>query len=427
MNNPTMLVNESHPLPLDWQPDDLVDLWKVQPRHYLLYPRRTRLSECATDAANALFEQAEREGFDDFMILSAFRSSDYQAGLFADSSDGYVARPGCSEHQTGLAMDIAQVGRGMSLDDAHAAWLAEKCWEYGFIVRYPEGREDVTGYPPEPWHLRYVGHAVAMEMREHGWVLEEWHEAHGQLEACRMAEIDRYYRETRLGREIASTELVTTRKMLYDKVTDTLEDHYAPLMDYTRYREIELLAEELTRAGVEGAIAEVGVELGYTSEILNRAFPDRKLYLYDSFDGFDGEAMREESEKYALPPDFSDRWKAIRPGPKFGVQMVQSRLPHRENAIIRQGFFPETACQHDSDVVFAFVMLDVDLHRTTVQGIRFFWPRLANGGYLMIHDYNTDYLKGVHDAVAEAEKELGRFMRVPIPDLGGSLVIQKPW
>lgn len=53
-------------------------------------------------------------------------------------------------------------------------------------------------------------------------------------------------------------------------------------------------------------------------------------------------------------------------------------------------------------------------------------PKAADGGYLMIHDYNTNYLKGVRDAVAEAERELGRFMRVPIPDLGGSLVIQKP-
>ncbi|MBQ9004352.1 MAG: M15 family metallopeptidase [Eggerthellaceae bacterium] len=181
MNETTMLVNESHPLPLNWQPDDLVDLWKVQPRHYLLYPRPTRLSECAADAANGLFEQAEREGFDDFMVLSAFRDSDYQAGLFADSPNGYVARPGCSEHQTGLAMDIAQFGRGMALDDAHAAWLTENCWEHGFIVRYPEGREDVTGIPAEPWHLRYVGRDAAMEMRERGWVLEEWHGAHGMV------------------------------------------------------------------------------------------------------------------------------------------------------------------------------------------------------------------------------------------------------
>ena len=173
----TMLVNASHPLPLEWEPDGLVDLWKVQPRHYHLYPRSTRLSACAAEAANALFERAEREGFDDFMVLSAYRTSDYQAGLFEDSPNGYVARPGCSEHQTGLAMDIAQVARGMALDEAHTNWLAEHCWDYGLIVRYPAGREDVTGIPAEPWHLRYVGSEAALEMRDHDWVLEEWHAA----------------------------------------------------------------------------------------------------------------------------------------------------------------------------------------------------------------------------------------------------------
>ncbi len=178
MTELSMLVNESHPLPLGWEPDDLVDLWKVQPRHYHLFPRSTRLSLPAAEAANELFAYAEEQGFDDFMVLSAYRDSDYQKGLFSESQNGYVARPGCSEHQTGLAMDVAQIERGMSLDDAHASWIAENCWEYGFILRYPAGREDVTGIPSEPWHLRYVGRDVALEMRDHGWVLEEWHAAH---------------------------------------------------------------------------------------------------------------------------------------------------------------------------------------------------------------------------------------------------------
>ena len=174
----TMLVNASHPLPLEWKPDDLVDLWKVQPRHYHLYPRPTMLSACAAEAANELFAFAEKQGFDDFMVLSAYRDSVYQAELFNRNQDGMVARPGCSEHQTGLALDIAQVVRGMSLDDVHTTWLAENCWEYGFVVRYPEGREDVTGIPAERWHLRYVGRDAALEMHERNWVLEEWHEAH---------------------------------------------------------------------------------------------------------------------------------------------------------------------------------------------------------------------------------------------------------
>ena len=178
---PTMLVNASHPLPLEWEPDDLVDLWQVQPRHYHLYPRSTRLSACAAEAANELFALAEKQGFDDFMVLSAYRDSDCQADLFANSPNGFAARPECSEPQTGLAMDIAQLEPGKSLDEAHTARLAENCWKFGLIVRYPEGREDATGIPPERWHLRYVGREAALEIHERDWVLEEWHEAHKQV------------------------------------------------------------------------------------------------------------------------------------------------------------------------------------------------------------------------------------------------------
>ena len=427
LSSKTLLVNAAHPLPLEWEPDDLVDLWKMQPRHFLLLPRQTRLVACAAVAANALFKQAEDEGLDDFLLLSAYRTSDYQANLFMENPHGCVARPGCSEHQTGLAMDIALFGEGLSLDETHGRWLAENCWEHGFVLRYPEGREDVTGIPAEPWHLRYVGREAALEMFDNDWVLEEWCEAHGAIERDPLAELDGEQFDRYVKQGMRDCGIVATRRMLYDKVAESNLAHFASLVDYARYREIELLAEELKRAGVVGAVAEVGVEFGYTSEVLNRTFPDAKLYLYDSFDGFDAEAIVEENGEFGLPLDFSERWKSQRLAPDVSRQLVLRRLFRKENAIIRQGFFPETALANDSDEVFAFVVLDVDLYKTTLEGIEFFWPRLACGGYLMIHDYNTDFLKGIHAAVADAEKKLGRFTRVPIPDSGGSLVIQKPF
>ncbi len=426
LSSKTLLVNAANPLPLEWEPDDLVDLWKMQPRHFHLFPRQTKLAACAAEAANALFEQAESEGLDDYLLLSAYRSSDYQAGLFLENPFGAVARPGCSEHQTGLAMDIALFGRGLSLDEVHARWLTENCWEYGFVVRYPEGREDATGIPAEPWHLRYVGREVALEMRDRGWVLEEWCEAHG-VENDPLEELERDISDRLIGNILHESKLVATRRMLYDNKTETNAACYAHLIDYVRYREIELLAEELKRAGVNGAIAEVGVEFGYTSAVLNRVFPESKLYLYDTFDGFEHAAIEEENKKFGLPLEFSNRWRSNHPESDVCRQLVLRRLFHKENAVIRQGHFPDTAIASDSDVVFAFVLLDVDLYKTTLEGLEFFWPRLANGGYLMIHDYNTVFLEGIHDAVADAEKKLGRFVRVPIPDSGGSLVIQKPF
>ena len=176
--DPTILVNASHPLPLDWVPDDLVNLWEQQPRHFMLPMRREYLVRSAFEAANEMFAAAEKDGFDDFEVCSAYRDAERQSAIYENSEkDGYVARPGESEHQTGLAFDIGNwLGSFLSeRNTAHRDWIAEHCWEFGFIVRYQEGRENVTGVPAEPWHLRYVGRDAALEIRDHNWTLEEWH------------------------------------------------------------------------------------------------------------------------------------------------------------------------------------------------------------------------------------------------------------
>lgn len=173
-----MLVNANHPLPLDWVPDDLVDLWEQQPRHFMLPMWREYLARPAFEAANEMFAMAETAGLGDFMVRSAYRDADRQAAIYENGNKtGYVARPGESEHQTGLAFDVGSWHGPFFLEEnaSHRNWIAEHCWDYGFIVRYPEGCENVTGVPSEPWHLRYVGRNVALEIREHGWTLEEWH------------------------------------------------------------------------------------------------------------------------------------------------------------------------------------------------------------------------------------------------------------
>ncbi len=87
------------------------------------------------------------------------------------AADRTSARPGHSEHQTGLAIDIASVPAECSLeqcfgDTAHGRWLAENAWRFGFVLRYPEGATPVTGYEYEPWHFRYVGKDLATELHE---------------------------------------------------------------------------------------------------------------------------------------------------------------------------------------------------------------------------------------------------------------------
>ena len=180
MIDPLMLVNATHPLPLDWTPDELVDLWSQHPRHFLLPTRGESLVRTAFEAANELFADAKSAGLADFMLYSCYRDAARQAALWEREPDtGLVARPGQSEHQTGLAMDVTTL-HGPIIEEQNAhyrEWIAAHCWEHGLIVRYPEGRENVTHIPAEPWHLRFVGREAALEMREHDWVLEEWHEA----------------------------------------------------------------------------------------------------------------------------------------------------------------------------------------------------------------------------------------------------------
>lgn len=135
-------------------------------------------------AAQAAFDQmaaaAAQEGLS-LYISSGFRSYEYQAGLYQRyvqrdgqaAADTYSARPGHSEHQTGLAFDLN------TIDDSFAAtpegqWVAQHCHEYGFLMRYPADKEDVTGYKYEPWHIRYLGVEAATAVAQSGLCLEEY-------------------------------------------------------------------------------------------------------------------------------------------------------------------------------------------------------------------------------------------------------------
>ena len=166
---PTVLVNKARPLsPTSWAPDDLVrpDV-RALGEHDRLRPDAARaLERLAADARDATGHE--------LVLASGYRSVEYQARLYARYVDGhgrrdadtFSARPGHSEHQTGLAADVAEAGTPYTdLGSTETGrWVAGQAWRYGFVVRYPEGQEAVTGYSPEPWHLRYVGTELATGM-----------------------------------------------------------------------------------------------------------------------------------------------------------------------------------------------------------------------------------------------------------------------
>ncbi len=134
--------------------------------------------------AYAAFEQmrdaAAREGLT-LYIVSGYRSYDHQANTYQrycsrdgrEAADRYSARPGHSEHQTGLCFDINSLYYSFG-DTAEGKWLAAHCPEYGFIIRYPQNGESSTGYRYEPWHVRYLGTELAKSVTDSGLTLEEY-------------------------------------------------------------------------------------------------------------------------------------------------------------------------------------------------------------------------------------------------------------
>ena len=124
-------------------------------------------------------------------FASGFRSYEYQSQIYNNyvaretanndgdkgkgkaEADRYSARPGHSEHQSGLAIDVNQVDNTFD-NTAEAKWLADHCHEYGFILRYPQGKEDITGYQYESWHVRYVGTDLSYAIRNSGLTMEEY-------------------------------------------------------------------------------------------------------------------------------------------------------------------------------------------------------------------------------------------------------------
>lgn len=155
-----IIANKSYSLPESYNPGGL-------------------LPEC-TDAFTAMQKDARSKGLSIY-ISSGFRSYESQKNIYnryvrqdgQRLADTYSARPGHSEHQTGLAIDLNTITQAFART-AEGKWVAAHCHEYGFIIRYPQGKEQITGYSYEPWHLRYVGIEKATAIYESGLCLEEY-------------------------------------------------------------------------------------------------------------------------------------------------------------------------------------------------------------------------------------------------------------
>lgn len=154
-----LIANKSYSLPADYNPglDTNAEAW-----------------------FNVLKNDAAACGLN-IWLASGFRSYSLQSQIYnkncymygQEITDTFSARPGFSEHQSGLAIDVNTISDDFAYTP-EAAWLAENCWKYGFIIRYPLGKEHITGYKYEPWHIRFVGYDMAKKIYSSGLTLEEY-------------------------------------------------------------------------------------------------------------------------------------------------------------------------------------------------------------------------------------------------------------
>ena len=181
-----VLVNKLNQLPQEYVPEDLVvpnvkfSFSGDNPKKYM--------REEAAKALEQMFQAAKENGYAIYAI-SGYRSYEKQKSLYTnyvsqygqESADQFSAQPGKSEHQTGLAMDVTSENVGFELvnefgDTEEGQWLAENAHTFGFILRYPSDKTEITGYMYEPWHFRYVGLNLAPEIFDSKMSLEEYYD-----------------------------------------------------------------------------------------------------------------------------------------------------------------------------------------------------------------------------------------------------------
>lgn len=210
---------------------------------------------------------------------------------------------------------------------------------------------------------------------------------------------------------------ITIASLFYKDIQKTLLDHGVspdkitveiPVDSVSDVRNTWLASYAKLLGNTSVSVAEGGVFRGEFAKYIHRAFPHSKLYLFDTFEGFDQRDVEYEKEHYPFglnDHEFSNT----------SIPFVLSKMDDPKRVIIRQGFFPETAAGIEDR--FCFVHLDFDLYAPILEGLRFFYPRMIEGSVILIHDYYNIGLPGVKDAIDDYEKEIGRTIdKLPIGD-----------
>lgn len=192
-------------------------------------------------------------------------------------------------------------------------------------------------------------------------------------------------------------------------------------VDWIRLHSLCWIAERVKNQKLDGSVAELGVYKGEFSQYINSLFPSKRLLLFDTFEGFPEINLNLDFDRgYTTREIDIDRIRFS----DTHIEIVINKMPHPEHVVFKKGFFPETTIGLEEEI-YCFVSIDCDLYEPTLNGLKYFYPRLVKGGYIFLHDYANFSYKGIIAAFDEFEKDNGGISVFPCFDEHGTLIITK--
>nr|WP_233167302.1 M15 family metallopeptidase [Paenibacillus roseus] len=170
-----LLINRQYPVSEDGVLPEIVSLFQRKDlvKGFGILDNSVQLPLDLVQKFSVIVESAKNDGVTHFLITSGYRDNEQQRELYEKMGADYANPAGHSEHNLGLSLDIGSTV-GMMKDAPEGKWLEQNAWKYGFVLRYPEDKTDITGVLYEPWHFRYVGLPHSVIMQEHSFVLEQY-------------------------------------------------------------------------------------------------------------------------------------------------------------------------------------------------------------------------------------------------------------
>jgi len=199
-----------------------------------------------------------------------------------------------------------------------------------------------------------------------------------------------------------------------NNISKELKSLEASCRDRVRFYSLWFQVERLKKEKIKGAFAELGVYKGITANFLYEMDNSRKLHLFDTFEGFHEKDLQNEGSK--------DKKYNTKEYSNTSVEAVKNYISGKDNIVFHKGNFPATTTGLEEEL-YALVHLDADLYQPTIEGLKYFYPRLAPGGVIIVHDYNHSW-EGINKAVDEFMPSISENL-IELPDWQGSAVIIK--